>query len=102
MILLWNTGSLDLVLNTRTYLQLKSFRGSVYEAAKCVKPGGVFLLVEGDFEWYAEDQVHLQEPNNIQFPDGSWLARFFYGAILSLLSLLPSHECSIRYQSVCG
>jgi len=59
----------------------------VYEAAKCVKPGGVFLLVEGDFEVYAEDTMHLLEPNNGQFPDGSWVARSFYGAILSLLKL---------------
>lgn len=80
-------NSLDLILTIHTFLQLKSFRGSVYEATRCVKPGGVFLLVEGDFEWYAEDQVHLQEPNNAEFPDGSWLAKFSYGAILFLLCL---------------
>ena len=67
----------------------------MYEAGKCVKPGGVFLLVEGDFEWYAEDQVHLQEPNNTQFPDGSWPVRLSYGAILSLFSLFRRYSLAM-------
>jgi len=71
----------------------------VYEAAKCVKPGGVFLLVEGDFEMYAEDTMHLLEPNDAQFPDGSWVARFFYGAILSLLNLFRHHPPAMNVVS---
>lgn len=59
----------------------------MYEAVKCVKPGGVFLLVEGDLEWYAEDMVHLHEPNSNQFPGGSWVVNYFRGAFF----LRPVH-----------
>jgi hypothetical protein len=87
----WKLGSDAIFVD---FSQLKSFRRSVYEAAKCVKPGGVFLLVEGDFEYYAEDTVHFQEPQSDQFPCGSWLARYGYGAIFTLLSRF--RHCSIE------
>jgi hypothetical protein len=60
-------------------LQLRSFTDSVQEAVKCLRPGGVFLLVEGDFELYREDMITFQEPRNDKFRDGSWAAKHAYG-----------------------
>ena len=60
-------------------LQLRCFTASVQEAVKCLRPGGVFLLAEGDFELYQEDMVTLQEPKSDNFRDGSWAAKHVYG-----------------------
>ena len=58
------------------------------EAARCVKPGGVLLLLDGDFDMFHEDQVTFQEMNCTQYPHASWLARFFHGKSVLVYSVL--------------
>lgn len=66
-------------LTHRLHPQIQSYLTTMLEAAKCVKPGGVLMLIEGDFDTFHEDQVTFQEMNCPQYPHASWFARFLHG-----------------------
>jgi hypothetical protein len=55
------------------------------ELVKSLKPGGILILSEGDFEWYKENQMDFAvpaDPNCSQpvQPGKTWLAHNAYGA----------------------
>lgn len=64
---------------------VKSYRNLLQEAIKCVKPGGVAVFVEGDFDLFTEDQKTIVEPASDANPNGSWLQRWMQGACRPLL-----------------
>ena len=81
---------------------------------KCLKPGGMFILIEGDFEFHQEDQTHLSPPADPNHPDASepgqtWTGLFGLGMcpwpspspiyIIVLANLIPE---ALRAQSARG
>jgi hypothetical protein len=62
---------------------LKDFRRSMEDINMCVKPGGLMIWVEADYDYYARD---IHEYRMIATHDnmtGTWLGRFIYGELLS-------------------
>jgi len=51
------------------FLQITNYAGTVRELVKCLKPGGMLILIEGDVEWHNEDQAHLAVPADPNCPD---------------------------------
>jgi hypothetical protein len=49
--------------------QINNYVATVGELVKCLKPGGMLILSEGDIEWRKEDQVHLGIPVDSNCPD---------------------------------
>jgi hypothetical protein len=55
---------------------ITSYRAFIQEASKCVKPGGLAIFLEGNFDLLKEDQRTIQEPASDSNPNGSWLQRW--------------------------
>ncbi|PVG03394.1 S-adenosyl-L-methionine-dependent methyltransferase [Serendipita vermifera] len=55
---------------------IMSYRGLLEEASKCLKPGGLAIFMEGDFDLWSEDRRSLQVPASDENPNGSWLQRW--------------------------
>jgi len=58
---------------------ITSYRSFIEEVTKCLKPGGLAIFVEGDFDLFKEDQKTIQEPVSKEHPDGSWLQKWMIG-----------------------
>lgn len=54
------------------------------DAVKCVAPGGVLMVIDGDMVTYKADQITIQPVAGSRDPDGSWLGRYFYGEFIFL------------------
>jgi 2-polyprenyl-3-methyl-5-hydroxy-6-metoxy-1,4-benzoquinol methylase len=79
-------GRFDLVHMRSTASGIPDYAQAATYAAQCVRPGGLLLLVEIDTQFSAENMVTIQKIATPNQPDGSWLARFFYGAHPNILS----------------
>ncbi|KAG8819119.1 hypothetical protein FRC17_010601 [Serendipita sp. 399] len=55
---------------------ITSYRQLLTEVFKCLRPGGVALFIEGDFDLLAENQMTIIEPASDSNPNGSWLQRW--------------------------
>lgn len=60
------------------------------EAVRCLKPGGMILIVEGDFELVKSDMVTAQDMHTAENPGGSWLRRFYHGKLTVLYPRSPN------------
>ena len=59
---------------------LKDFRKTMQDVEKCLKPGGIVLWVDGDYDVYAADQ-HVYMPfATAEDGSGSWFQRIVYGS----------------------
>jgi hypothetical protein len=58
---------------------LANYEEAVTCAVRCVKPGGMMLLIEYNTQFSAEDMVTTQKMATPNQEDGSWVQRFFYG-----------------------
>jgi len=64
--------------------QIANYPETIREIIRCLKPGGLLLLGEGDTEFYSEDQVHLAVPADPNCADPtqrgkSWMTQKAYG-----------------------
>lgn len=58
---------------------LQNFRKSMDDIISCLKPGGIVIVIEGDYDMYSSD-YHVALPvASEENPSGSWTSRFFYG-----------------------
>lgn len=53
-----------------------SYRGMLVEATRCLKPGGLAIFIEGDFDLLGEDQITILEPASDNNENGSWMQRW--------------------------
>jgi len=65
--------------------QITNYAETVGELVKCLKPGGMVILAEGDFEWYGENQMNFAVPTDPNCaestqPGKTWLAQNALGA----------------------
>lgn len=58
---------------------VRSYRQLLDEAAKCLKPGGIAIFIEGDLDVFEEDQKTIVEPASENNPNGSYLQRWTQG-----------------------
>ena len=61
---------------------ITSYQALVQEVAKCLKPGGLAVFFEGNFDLVKEDQDTVQEPASDENPNGSWMQRWLQGPFL--------------------
>jgi SAM-dependent methyltransferase len=64
---------------------IESYRNLLQEAVKCLRPGGIAIFIEGDFDLFTPDQKTIQEPASDTNPNGSWLQRWMQGMGASLI-----------------
>ncbi|KIM34269.1 hypothetical protein M408DRAFT_325712 [Serendipita vermifera MAFF 305830] len=69
-------GSFDIVHVRCIGSGIKTYRGLLKEATRCLKPGGLAFFMEGDFDLFKEDQQTAQEPVSPDHPEGSWLQKW--------------------------
>ncbi|KAG8812839.1 hypothetical protein FRB91_001165 [Serendipita sp. 411] len=59
---------------------IRDFRKSKEDIEKCLKPGGIVLWIEGDYDMLSPDRIHYQPPASDSHPDGSWFGRLTFEA----------------------
>lgn len=72
-------GQFDMVHARWIASGVMRYREFIEEARKCLRPGGIAIFIEGDFDPFMEDQVTIQEPASDSNPNGSWLVRWMQG-----------------------
>lgn len=72
-------GRYDVVHSRCIASGVMQYREFIHEARKCLKPGGIAIFIEGDFDLFAEDQVSILEPASEENPNGSWMQRWMQG-----------------------
>jgi hypothetical protein len=78
-------GEYDLVHVRCVGSGIRSYRRLLEEVPKCLKPGGVAIFMEGDFDLWSEDRRSLQVPASDDNPNGSWLQRWMQGGSIPFL-----------------
>jgi SAM-dependent methyltransferase len=74
-------GQFDLVHARCIASGVMRYREFIDEARKCLRPGGIAIFIEGDFDLVTEDQATIQEPASDTNPNGSWLLRWMQGKL---------------------
>ncbi|PVG02067.1 hypothetical protein CPB86DRAFT_811956 [Serendipita vermifera] len=69
-------GQFDMVHLRFVGSSLKDFAQKMKDVHSCLKPGGIVLWVDADFELYSTDQFRKLVPATDAAPEGSWLQRF--------------------------
>ncbi|PVF99502.1 S-adenosyl-L-methionine-dependent methyltransferase [Serendipita vermifera] len=54
---------------------LRSYKASLEDMQKCLKPGGFLLCTDADFDFYVEEPDQYQPVATESNPNGSWLTR---------------------------
>lgn len=85
-------GSFDLVHVRCIGSGISSYRSLLEEATRCLKPGGLAIFVEGDFDLLKEDQRTIQEPASDENPNGSWLQKWMQGTFGRLYCKAPNQH----------
>lgn len=57
----------------------------------CLRPGGLFILIDSTGDLLCEDGISLIQMKSSQQPTGIRLQRMFYGTWFSLHCICPSH-----------
>lgn len=58
---------------------LRNFHQAKEDMEKCLKPGGIILIMDADFNFISQDPMVYLIPASDTNPNGSWVARIFYG-----------------------
>jgi hypothetical protein len=58
---------------------LRSYKASLVDMQKCLKPGGFLLCTDADFDFYVDEPNRYQPVATESNPDGSWFARIVAG-----------------------
>jgi len=72
-------GQFDLVHVRCIGSGITSYRALLKEASKCLKPGGLAIFLEGDFDLFDEDQDTILAPVSDSNPNGSYLQKWMQG-----------------------
>ena len=60
--------------------QVRDYERFIEECVRCLRPGGILLLVEGDMILFGEDLRPYPMASIEDGTGGSWMARMLYGA----------------------
>lgn len=58
---------------------LKQFRRTMDEIHECLKPGGIVIWIDSDYEWFTPDMYVYRTLGSDVDPYGSWISRCVYG-----------------------
>ncbi|KAG8761215.1 hypothetical protein FRC14_006264 [Serendipita sp. 396] len=70
---------------------ITSYRQLLTEVFKCLRPGGVAIFIEGDFDLLEEKQMYILEPASDSNPNGSWLQRW-----VQAVRKAQVHRCKLK------
>ena len=74
-------GRFDLVHARLISTGIKDFRNSIVEMENCLRPGGMIIWVDIDFDMYANGFSYRAFATD-ENPSGSWFQRFAYGIFI--------------------
>jgi len=72
-------GQFDIVHVRCIGAGITSYRALLEDASKCLKPGGLAIFIEGDFDLFDEDQKTIIVPAGEDHPEGSYLQKWMQG-----------------------
>lgn len=72
-------GQFDVVQARLIVAGLKDFRKSMADIHACVKPGGIMLWFDAEYDLYTPDIHVCREVGSDASPTGSWMGRIVYG-----------------------
>lgn len=78
----------DLIHARSIIVGLKDFRRSLADIQNCLKPGGVLIWIEPDYEWFTPDIHVYRALGSDANPMGSWMGRIAYGTCFRFPSCL--------------
>jgi hypothetical protein len=91
-------GQFDVVHVRLIGIGLKDFRKTMQDVEECLKPGGIVLWFDGDYDMYTVDQ-HVYMPfATAENGGGSWFQRILYGSSRSIFSFLVAWEVTRAFR----
>lgn len=60
-------------------MDIPDYKTTLKEVEKCLKPGGILIVMESDLDLLAEDQKSFLPIATEDDTNGSWLRRVMYG-----------------------
>jgi SAM-dependent methyltransferase len=82
-------GQFDLIHVRLVGSGIKDFHKSMSDVEKCLKPGGLVLWLDADYDLYSTNAFTFSRPAASELiPSGSWLQRTVYGPPISIVSWL--------------
>jgi hypothetical protein len=73
-------GQFDVVHARLIASGLKDFRATMQDVEECLKPGGIVLWLEVDYDMYAGDRYAYIPFATAEDGSGSWFQRIIYGS----------------------
>lgn len=61
---------------------LADYSEAITHVTKCLKEGGLLLILDADVRFCGEDMLSTQKMYTENHRDGSWMQRWFYGTLL--------------------
>jgi SAM-dependent methyltransferase len=86
----------DLIHARLIGIGLKDFRTSMNDIHQCLKPGGMVIWIDTDYEFFTLDIHVYRTMGSTEYPDGSWSARCLFGECFTD----PVIVCQLRYGSL--
>jgi SAM-dependent methyltransferase len=85
-------GQFDVVHARLIASGLKDFRKTMQDVEECLKPGGIVLWVEFDYDAYAGERYVYIPFATAEDGSGSWFQRIIYGSSCSTFLFLVEWE----------
>ena len=73
-------GQFDVVHTRLIASGLKDFRKTMQDVEECLKPGGIVLWVEADYDMYSADRYIYMPFATAEDGSGSWFQRIAHGS----------------------
>jgi SAM-dependent methyltransferase len=78
----------DLIHARLITMGLKDFQKSMDDVHRCLKPGGMVIWMEPDFDFFTHDVQKYAQMASDENPRGTWIGRFAYGIWLPTITCL--------------
>jgi hypothetical protein len=72
-------GEFDLIHCRMIATGIKDFKKATLDIENCLRPGGMVIWIDLDFDMYSNDQYSYRQFATEENPSGSWFQRVVYG-----------------------
>lgn len=76
-------GQFDVVHSRLIAAGIRDFQKAMADIHACVKPGGIMIWFEAEYDLYTPDIYKVRELGTEDNPTGSWIGRIIHGASFS-------------------
>ncbi|KAG8814264.1 hypothetical protein FRC17_001236 [Serendipita sp. 399] len=71
-------GQFDLIHTRIVGIGIDNFKDRMKDVHQCLKPGGIALWIDADFDLYSTEKFEYHPPASDNHPEGSWAQRIMY------------------------